>query len=176
MKRSISLVLFFTIIFTSIPSTSMGNSRIDYLVQEDTTERLENIHILKMSLKELKVELAVLDTALIYARKKPSHKKIYSNSKKVADAITALTVLGGAIASYHFKNKVKVVKIASFIGGLSSSTSVLTSLMADFSTGEAEELKSKIDDLNSIIRATNINLNREIKMLCKSEPSNQMCL
>lgn len=175
MQKTVSLVLFFTIIFTSIPSTSMANSRIDYLVNEDTTERLENIYILKTSLKELKVELTVLDTAFIYARKKRNTKKIYSNTKKVADAITALTVLGGAIASYHFKNKVKVVKIASLIGGISSSTSVLSSLMADFSTGEAQELKEKIDDLNSIIRATNINLNREIKMLCKTEPSNQMC-
>ncbi len=176
MKTPVSLVLFFTILLSSVPSISLGNSRIDSLVQEDTTERLENIQILKKSLRELRVQLAVLDTALIQAQKKPGHKKIYTNSKKVADAITALTVLGGAIASYHFKNKVKVVKIASFIGGVSSSTSVLSSLMADFSSGEAQELKEKIEDLNSIITASNINLNREIKLLCKSEPSNQMCI
>lgn len=175
MKVSVSLLLLFTLFFSGMPEVSFSASRMDALVQQDTTERLETIYILKKSLKELNVQLTVLDTALVAAKKKRSNKKVYVNTRKVADAITALTILGGAIASYHFKNEVKVVKIASFIGGLSTSTAVLASLMADLATDEAEALKSKIGDLNTIIAASNINLNKEIKLLCRNEPSNQMC-
>ncbi|MBC7539574.1 MAG: hypothetical protein H7281_12190 [Bacteriovorax sp.] len=176
MKTTVTFLLFITMLVTNVFSEALGASRVSAVVDSDMTERLESIYILKKSMKELNVQLSVLNTALEIAKKTPSHKKIYLNSRKVADTITALTLLGGAIASYHFKNEVKVVKIATFIGGISTSTSVLTSLMADLSTDEAEALQAKIDDLGSIIKASNINLNREIKLLCKVEPSNQMCL
>lgn len=175
MKASILIIFFFTVILSVLPITSFSASRINSILQEDTTERLESIYILKKSLKELNVQLSVLNTALQEATKKPSHKKLYGNTKKIADATTALTILGGAIASYRFKNKVKVIKIASFIGGISSSTSVLSSLMADLSSDEAEVLQGRIKDLNAIVLATNTNLNKEIKVLCLAEPSNQMC-
>ena len=175
MKTSVSFLLFFTMLISSMSSLALGASRVNDIVAMDTTERLEGIYILKKSMKELNVQLSVLNTALEIAKKKPSHKKIYLNSKKVADTITALTLLGGAIASYHFKNEVKVVKIATFIGGLAASTSVLASLMADLNTDEAEALQGKINDLSAIVKASNINLNKEINSLCRLEPSNQMC-
>ena len=158
-----------------MPISASASSRIDEVVNTDTTERLEGIHELKKSLRELNRQLAVYSTALEEAKKQPSHKSFFKNTKKVADATTALTILGGAIASYHFRDEVKVIKIASFVGGLSSSTSVLISLLADLTADEAEALQDKIDETKQILNATNINLNKEIKLLCTSEPSNQMC-
>lgn len=175
MKFTLPFLLILALAMTSLPSSSVASGRVNSVIRLDTTERLESIALLKQSLKKLNVELSVLHTALEEAQKKPSHKKIYVNTRKIADAITALTILGGAIASYHFDNSVKVIKIASFIGGLSSSTSVLSSLMADLSSDEADVLKGKIGDLKTIIKASTINLNNEVKILCKSEPSNQMC-
>ena len=175
MRASVFTILFFAMILSAIPTNSFGVSRINAILEEDTTERLESIYLLKKSLKELHVQLSVLETALLEASKKPSRKKLYENSSKIADAVTALTILGGAIASYRFKNKVKVIKIASFIGGISSSTSVLTSLAADLSSDEAASLIGRIKDLSAIVAATNTNLSKEIKILCKAEPSNQMC-
>lgn len=175
MKAVSMIILFFALMCSTLSSVSMAASRMNSLVQEDTTERLESIAMLKKSLKTLNLELSVLNTALEQARKKRSYKKAYTNTRKISDAITALTILGGAIASYHFKNQAKVVKIASFIGGLSSSTSVLTSLLADLSSDEANLLMGKIDDLKTIMAATIVNLNKEVKLLCGAEPSNQMC-
>lgn len=175
MKFSLPVILIVTFLFSSLPGSAFSSSRVNTVVDSDVTERLETIYTLKKSMKDLNVQLSVYSTALEEAKKNNSHKKLYTNTRKVADAITALTILGGAIASYRFKNEVKVVQIASFIGGLSSSTSVLTSLLADLSSDEANTLQVKVDEVKTVLKATNINLNKEIKLLCLSEPSNQMC-
>lgn len=174
MRIAFSFLLTMTLLFSA--SSSHCSSRVREVIDGDVTERLETIHALKKSMKELNLQLSVYDTALEEAKSKHSHKKLFVTSKKVADAVTALTILTGAIASHYFNDEVKVLKIGSFIGGLSASTSVLSNLMADLSSDEAAEIQGKIDDLNTIIRATDTNLNKEIKLLCHSEPSNQMCL
>jgi galactitol-specific phosphotransferase system IIB component len=173
--KTISLLILFSLLLPEFSAKAETPSRVASLYSIDTTERLENIYILKKSLKELNIQVSVLDTALIEAKKKRNHKKIYVTTRKISDAITALTILGSAIATYHFNNEMRIIKIASFIGGLSTSISVLSSLLADLSTDEAEALKNKLDDLATIIKATNVNLNHEIGILCHSEPSNQMC-
>ncbi len=175
MKASFSILFLVTILISSIAMNAFGSSRVNRVVDADVTERLESIEALKKSLKDLNLQLQVLNTALEEAKLKKNHKNVYLNTRKIADAVTALTVLGGAIATYRFKNDAKVLKIATFIGGLSTSTSVLASLMADLSTDQAEIVQGKIDDLQMIIKATYTNLGRETKLLCSLEASNQMC-
>lgn len=113
--------------------------------------------------------------ALEEAKKHKSKKKVYNNTKKIADAITALTILSGAIAAYRFENKINVLKVASFVGGLSSSVSVISGLLADMSTDEVEAINTKIGEIKPILKATETNLGLEVKYLCSKEPSNQMC-
>ncbi len=175
MRISFPFILTVTLLLSLMPVRAFSSSRVQDIVAVDVTERLETIDTLKKSLRELKVQLSVYSTALDEEKSKKSHKKIFVNSKKVADAVTAFTILGGTIASHYFKDDVKVIKIASLIGGLSASTSVLTNLMADLSNDQVQEIQDKIDDLNIIIKASIANLNNEIQLLCQSEPSNQMC-
>ncbi len=156
-------------------TSAFASSRTDALLRHDITERLENIAELKTEIRSFKVQLKTLDIALAEAKTKRSRKKMWSNTKKISDAVTALTILSGAIAAYHFENKINVLKIASFIGGLSSSVAVITGLLADMSTDEAEIIGNKINDLKPILKATETNLNNEVKLLCGMEPSNQMC-
>lgn len=174
-KHFLFIFLSINLLVTSIGSGVLASSRTDALIREDVTERLENIAELKSEIRAFKVQLKTLDIALEEAKKKRSRKKLWSNTKKISDAVTALTILSGAIAAYHFENKINVLKIASFIGGLSSSVAVITGLLADMSTDEAEIISNKIADLKPIIKATEVNLSNEVKLLCGLEPSNQMC-
>lgn len=167
-----------TLILTSLtlPTLSaVASSRIDAVMSEDTTVRLENIAELKGNIRSFKLQISTLEIALEEAKTKKSRKKLYNNSKKIADAITALTILSGAIAAYRFENKINVLKVASFVGGLSSSVSVISGLLADMSTDEVEAINTKIGEIKPILKATETNLAREVKYLCGKEPSNQMC-
>lgn len=154
---------------------ALNSSRMDKILLEDTTERLENIASLRSDIRELKLQMRTFEIALEEAKKKPSSRRTWNNAKKISDAVTAFTILGGAIAAYHFENKTNVLKIASFIGGLSSASSVITGLVADMSSDQIEVLTSKISELKPILLATEINLKQEVKYLCMKEPSNQMC-
>ncbi len=153
----------------------MALSRTESVMSQDTTERLENISELKSSMRSLKLQISTLEIALAEAKKHKSRKRLYNNTKKTADAITAITILSGAMASYYFENKLNVLKIASLVGGVSTSVSVIASLAADLSTDEAEIVSAKIADIKPILKATEVNLAKEIKLLCSHEPSNQMC-
>lgn len=117
-------------------------------------------------------ELAVLKTALAIAKKKPNHKKLYNNTKKLSDAITALAIVSGTIATYYLNKELKILKLAA----VSTAVSILMSLMDDLSPGDIELVEGKISELKQLINASNINLNNEEKALCAQEPSNQMCL
>jgi hypothetical protein len=175
MKTTLSYALLFTLSISVFSGYAIASSRVNDIVEQDVTERLETIQTLKKSMRDMKVQLSVLNTALEEAKKKKSHKKIYGDTKKVADALTALTILGGALSAYAFKDEVRVIKIASLIGGISGSVSVLAGLASDLSTDEAEAVQAKISELNGLIKATELNLGKEVKSLCDSEPSNQMC-
>ena len=79
--------LLFSIIFLSLVlpmgaslASTNKTSRIQEVINADTTERLENIHYLKHSLKDLNRQLAVLNTALEDAQKKTSYKKYYERT------------------------------------------------------------------------------------------------
>ena len=174
-KNFLITTLICAFALTSFGSFARDPSRAEAAMAEDTTERLENIAELKSSMRSLKIQIKTLNIALVEAKKHKSKKKLWNNTKKISDAITALTILSGAIASYHFENKAKVLKIASFVGGLSSSVSVITGLLAEMSTDQVEIVTNKIEDIMPILKATEINLNSEVKLLCKQEPSNQMC-
>ena len=177
MKFSFAILLTFTLVMPSFISNNVfaTSSRVSKIVSEDVTERLEDIQALKHSIRDLKLQIQVLNVVLIEAKKHPSNKKLYVNGRKVADAITAITILGGALATYKLHNKASALKIASFIGGLSTAISVLLGLAADLSTDETETVEDKIVEVNKLLAATTVNLNKEIKLLCASEPSNQMC-
>ena len=168
-------ILLFSLLLTSFSGVLLASSRTDELVSIDTTERLENIAELKKNIKSLKLQIQTLNIALTEAKKHKSTKMLWTNTEKISDAITALTILVGALATYHFKNKARVLKIATFVGGLSSSLSVISGLVADLSTDDAEIITNKINEIMPILKATEINLTRETKHLCKLEPSNQMC-
>ncbi|MBC7715267.1 MAG: hypothetical protein H7177_18115 [Rhizobacter sp.] len=154
---------------------ALASTRTDSVIAQDTTERLENIRELRGSIRSLKLQIKTLEIALVEAKKHKSNKKIYTTTKKISDAITAITILSGAMASYYFENKLNVLKIASFVGGLSTSVGVISGLLADMSSDEAETVTNKISDITPILKATETNLASEIKLLCNQEPSNQMC-
>jgi len=165
--------------FTTSALTSMpifASSKVDKLIQSDTTERLENITELKKSIRSLKVQMRTLELALVEAKKKKTGKRAYVKSKKVSDAIAAISGLGGAIAATFMEDKIRVLKITSFVFGISTSVSVIFDLLAEMSTDEAEIVQSKIDEVKPILKATESNLALEVKLLCKNEPSNQMCM
>ena len=171
--------LIFTLMMSLILSASGSSattlSRTQSVMRQDLTERLENIDELRGSLRSLKLQISTLEIALTEARKIKSRKKIYKNTKTAADALTAITILSGAMASYYFENKLNIFKIASLIGGVSTSVSVIAGLAAEFSTDEAEIILAKIADIKPILKATESNLSKEVKLLCSQEPSNQMC-
>ncbi|MBC7427241.1 MAG: hypothetical protein H7336_01435 [Bacteriovorax sp.] len=174
-KSSFTSLLLLTVMIFGTSMNAMASARTDKLISQDTTERLENISELKSNIRSLKLQISTLQIALVEAKKHKSKKKIYVNTKKVADALTAITILGGALGSYYFENKINVLKIASLIGGLSTSVSVITGLLADMSSDEAEAVTNKISDITPILKATQVNLVSEINLLCNQEPSNQMC-
>lgn len=174
-KNFLTIMLLATFILSSFGSQTYASVRTQKVLLQDTTERLENITELKGNIRSLKLQIKTLQIALVEAKKHKSKKKLYNNTKKIADAITAITILSGAMASYYFENKINVLKIASFVGGLSTSVSVITGLLADMSTDEAEAVTSKISEITPLLKATEVNLVSEIKILCHQEPSNQMC-
>ena len=102
MKFSFAILLTFTLVMPSFISNNVfaTSSRVSKIVSEDVTERLEDIQALKHSIRDLKLQIQVLNVVLIEAKKHPSNKKLYVNGRKVADAITAITILGGALATY----------------------------------------------------------------------------
>lgn len=167
--------LIATLLVSFVLSSASASSRTESVMVQDTTERLENISELKSSMRSLKLQISTLEIALVEAKKHKSGKRLYNNTKKTADAITAITILSGAMASYYFENKLNVLKVASLVGGISTSVSVIAGLAADLSTDEAEIVANKIADITPILRATEVNLVKEIKLLCNQEPSNQMC-
>lgn len=174
-KTLLTIILMATVASSSVGFNATASTRTAAVMLQDTTERLENIAELKSNIRSLKLQIKTLQIALIEAKKHKSKKKLYNSTKKISDAITAITILSGAMASYYFENKLNVLKIASLIGGVSTSVSVISGLLADMSTDEAEIVTNKIADILPILKATETNLASEIKLLCAQEPSNQMC-
>ncbi len=174
-KHSIHLLILLSLTLSSVPNMAFSASRVDSLIQQDTTERLEDISELKHSIRSLKVQIRTLELALVEAKKKRSGKKNFVKAKKCADAVTAISTLGGALAATFFDDKIKVIKVTSLLFGISSSFSVILDLLAEMTTDEAENVQTKIDDIKPILKATEANLVLEVKLLCKNEPSNQMC-
>ncbi len=174
-NRVLVVTLMVSFMLSAFGVNALASSRTDSVISQDTTERLENISELKNSIRSLKLQISTLEIALEEAKKHKSRKKLYNNTKKISDAITAITILSGAIGAYYFENKVSVLKVASAIGGLSTSVSVISGLLADMSTDEAEIVTNKIADIKPILKATEANLAKEVKLLCNQEPSNQMC-
>lgn len=170
-----TITLLCSFLLSAFGLNASASSRTELVMVQDTTERLENISELRSSIRSLKLQISTLEIALEEAKKHKSKKRLYNNAKKTADAITAITILSGAMASYYFENKLNILKIASLIGGISTSVSVIAGLAADLSTDEAEIVTNKIADIRPILKATEINLVKEIRLLCKQEPSNQMC-
>lgn len=171
-KYFTSIILVFCL---SLPVWANASSKLDKLVALDTTERLENIDELKHNIRSLKVQMRTLEIALVEAKKKRSGKKTWNRTKRYSDAVSALATLGGAIAGCFFEDKIRVLKISSFIFGISSSVGVLSGLAADLTTDEADNVQTKIDEIIPLLKATETNLTLEVKLLCQNEPSNQKC-
>lgn len=173
MEKYFSTVIL--IFCLSLPVWATTSSKIDKLVSLDTTERLENIEELKDNIRSLKLQMRTLEIALIEAKKKRSGKKTWDKTKRYSDAVSAIATLGGAIAGCFFEDKIKVLKVSSLIFGISTSVGVLAGLASDLTTDEADNVQAKIDEIIPLLKATEINLNLEVKLLCQSEPSNQKC-
>ena len=180
MKKNTLTLLLFSILFQAnsalaVKTQKIQTSRVSSVIVQDTTERLENIKELNQSIRSLRLQLKTLDIALEDAKKVKSRKKIYSNTKRYSDAISALTTLGGAIGAVYMEDKIKLLKYTSMVFGVSQGVSVLASLAADMAEDEAEHVQLKIKEITVILKATEKNLELEENLLCKSEPSNQMC-
>lgn len=173
MKKYFSTIIL--VFCLSLPVWANASSKLDKLIAFDTTERLENIEELKHNIRSLKVQIRTLEIALVEAKKKRSGKRTWNKTKRYSDAVSAIATLGGAIAGCFFEDKIKVLKISSFIFGISTSVGVLAGLASDLTTDEADNVQTKIDELIPLLKATETNLNLEVKLLCEIEPSNQKC-
>lgn len=176
------LKLFIIVVSLLLTSTSLlassgeKKSRVGKIIAEDITERLENIAELNTNLRSLNLQLKTLNIALEDAKKQSNRKGFYTVTKRVADATSAITTLAGAVAAARYENKTKVFRITSVIFGVSSGVSVLAGLAAELAPGEVTNIQLKINEARIILEATEKSLELEIKLLCQSEPSNQMCM
>ncbi len=179
MKTKITLLaIVFALLLSSSSAFANGKkkeSRVSKVIAVDLTERLENIAELNANLRSLNLQLRTLDIALEDAKKQSNRKGTYIITKRVADAVSAITTLAGVLAATKYQNHAKILKITSSIFGIAQGVSVLASLAADLAPGEVSNIQQKIHEANIVLSATEKNLELEIDMLCKGEPSNQMC-
>ena len=64
MKTTLSYALLFTLSISVFSGYAVASSRVNDIVEQDVTERLETIQTLKKSSRDMNVQLSVLNTAL----------------------------------------------------------------------------------------------------------------
>lgn len=173
------LILFLSANLFMLSSPMNASERTRRIFKADITERLENIAELKKDIRSLKLRLKTFDIAIEEAKAKPaSHKATYNTVKKMAEVVTTISLLVVTVEAYRTKGPTpsQLVKPASVIASISSAVTGVSGVLADLSANDLELLNNKIKELKLELAATEKNLNEESHLLCKQEPSNQMCL
>lgn len=156
-----------------------ASDRTSKIMNADTTERLENIHELKKSIRLMKLRLKSFEMAILEAKSKPASYRVkYSYMKKISEVITTISLLVVTVEAYRMKGlgPNKVVKPASIVAAISSAISGVSGVLLELSDNELELLSNKIKELRAELWATEKNLIEESNLLCSQEPSNQMCI
>ena len=171
------------ILMALLISSSFASTRVENILDEDSSTRLSHIEELQQNLSNAKRDLNDFEKALSAASKVESREKIFVTIRNVAGVSAALSLLATSALFY----KAKIVRsegslytlLMAYGGTMITGGTALVATGAEvgvyFSKNETKNLREKIKDLQSVLTSKQNELKTEVNLLCKEEPRHKLC-
>jgi hypothetical protein len=170
------------IVIALLISNAFASSRVETLLHEDASTRLTHIEEIQNSMLSASLVLVGFEKALESSEKIENCEKIFVKIRNVAAVTSAisLAITGRLILKKGPPSEGRLYNLLLAYGGVAVTgvTGVVATggeLGVYFSKNDAKELRIKINDLQTKLHAKNIELNAEIKLLCKDDPRHKLC-